>query len=157
MLFSSSIYSQAFVQTFTDRCTGEIKTIVIPFEGSTVVAFYNRSESFTINDVGSGKLQAWLEETYAWWATISPCSINQATTTATQTTTSNATQNATASATSSTTTPPQGGTSQNQTSSTESSSSAADSTTDQTGGGDSGNDSSGETSSNEEGDNSSGD
>lgn len=156
-LFSSSIYSQAFVQTFTDRCTGEIKTIVIPFEGSTVVAFYNRSESFTINDVRSGKLQAWLEETYAWWATISPCSTNQATTTATQTTTSNATQNATASATSSATAPPQGGTSQNQTSSTESSASSTDSTTDQTGGGDSGNDSSSETSSSEEGSGDSGD
>ena len=151
LLFSSSIYSQAFVQTFTDRCTNEIKTIVIPFEGSTVVAFYNRSESFTINDVRSGKLQAWLEETYAWWATISPCSTNQATTTATQTTTSNATQNATATATSSTSPPPQGGTSQNQTSSTESSASSTDSTTDKTGGSDSGNDSSSETSSSEEG------
>lgn len=157
LLFSSSIYSQAFVQTFTDRCTGEIKTIVIPFEGSTVVAFYNRSESFTINDVRSGKLQAWLEETYAWWATISPCSTNQATTTATQTTTSNATQNATASATSSATAPPQGGTSQNQTSSTESSTSSTDSTTDQTGGSDSGNDSSSETGSSEEGSSDSGD
>lgn len=157
LLFSSSIYSQAFVQTFTDRCTGEIKTIVIPFEGSTVVAFYNRSQSFTINDVRSGKLQAWLEETYAWWATISPCSTNQATTTATQTTTSNATQNATATATSSTSPPPQGGTSQNQTSGTESSSSTTESTTTETGGSDSGNDSSSETSSSEEGSSDSGD
>lgn len=157
LLFSSSIYSQAFVQTFTDRCTGEIKTIVIPFEGSTVVAFYNRSQSFTINDVRSGKLQAWLEETYAWWATISPCSTNQATTTATQTTTSNATQNATATATSSTSPPPQGGTSQNQTSNTESSSSTTESTATETGGSDSGNDSSGETSSSEEGSSESGD
>ena len=151
LLFSSSIYSQAFVQTFTDRCTGEVKTIVIPFEGSTVVAFYNRSESFTINDVRSGKLQAWLEETYLWWQNISPCSTNQATTTATQTTTSNATQNATATATSSTSPPPQGGNSQNQTSSTESSSSTTESTSTETGQSDSGNDSSSETSSNEEG------
>lgn len=156
-LFSSYTYSQVFVQTFTDRCTGEIKTIVIPFEGSTVVAFYNKSESFTINDVRSGRLQAWLEETYAWWATISPCSTNQATTTATQTTTSNATQNATATATSSASPPPQGGTSQNQTSNTESSSSSTDASSDQSGGSDSGNDSSSEGSSTEEGDSSSGD
>ena len=157
LLSTYSLHSQSVVQTFVDRCTGEVKTIVIPFEGSTVVVFYNRSKSFTINDVRSGELQAWLEETYLWWQSISPCSTNQATTTATQTTTSNATQNATATATSSTSPPPQGGTSQNQTSSTESSSSTTESTATETGGSDSGNDSSGEGSSTEEGDSGSGD
>ena len=144
LLFSSYTYSQVFVQTFTDRCTGELKTIVIPFEGSTVVAFYNQSRSFTINEVRTGELQAWLEEVYAWWQNISPCSVNQATATATQTTTSNATQNATATATGSTGSPPQGGNSQNQTSNNESSSSTTESTSDQSGGSDSGDNSSSE-------------
>lgn len=138
LLFSSYTYSQVFVQTFTDRCTGELKTIVIPFEGSTVVAFYNQSRVFTIDDVRSGELQVWLEEVYAWWRNISPCSVNQATTTTTQTTTTNATQNATAAASSAASSPPQTGSTTTSSSSTESSSGSTGEQATEGGGNDSG-------------------
>lgn len=152
LLSTLSLHSQSVVQTFVDRCTGEVKTIVIPFEGSTVVVFYNRSKSFTINDVRSGELQAWLEETYLWWENISPCSTNQATSTVTQNTTQNATQNATASATSSTPPPTQSSSSTSQSSSTETSSNSTGETSESTGSNDSGSDGD-----NQEGDSSSGD
>jgi len=137
LLYIQSLQSQSVVQTFVDRCTGETKIITIPFEGSTVVVFYNRSASFNINDVRSGALQAWLEETYAWWASISPCSTNQATTTATQATTQNTTQNATQNATSTASTSTnQTSSSTSQTNNTESSSSSTGGETSDTGGGD---------------------
>src|SRR5210317_620979 len=128
LLYTQSLQSQSVVQTFVDRCTGETKIITIPFEGSTVVVFYNRSASFNINDVRSGALQAWLEETYAWWSSISPCSTNQATTTATQATTQNTTQNATQNATST------ASTSTNQTSSSTSQTNNTESSSSSTGG-----------------------
>ena len=135
LLYTSSLHSQSLVQTFVDRCTGEVKVITIPFEGNTVVVFYNRSASFNINDVRSGALQAWLEETYAWWSAISPCSTNQATTTATQATTQNTTQNATQNATSTTSTSTnQTSSSTSQTNNTESSSSSTGGETSDTGG-----------------------
>ena len=137
LLYTSSLHSQSLVQTFVDRCTGETKIITIPFEGNTVVVFYNRSASFNINDVRSGALQAWLEETYAWWASISPCSTNQATTTATQATTQNTTQNATQNATSTASTSTnQTSSSTSQTNNTESSSSSTGGETSDTSGGD---------------------
>jgi len=144
LLYTSSLHSQSLVQTFVDRCTGETKIITIPFEGNTVVVFYNRSASFNINDVRSGALQAWLEETYAWWASISPCSTNQATTTATQATTQNTTQNATQNATSTTSTSTnQTSSSTSQTNNTESSSSSTGGeTSDTSGSNDSGSDTS---------------
>ena len=159
LLYTQSLRSQSVVQTFVDRCTGETKIITIPFEGSTVVVFYNRSASFNINDVRSGALQAWLEETYAWWASISPCSTNQATTTATQATTQNTTQNATQNATSTASTSTnQTSSSTSQTNNTESSSSStAEQTSDTSGNNDSGNDGGSETSSSEEGNSDSGD
>ena len=159
LLYTSSLHSQSVVQTFVDRCTGETKIITIPFEGNTVVVFYNRSASFNINDVRSGALQAWLEETYAWWASISPCSTNQATTTATQATTQNTTQNATQNATSTASTSTnQTSSSTSQTNNTESSSSSTgEQTSDTSGSNDSGNDGGGETSSSEEGNGDSGD
>lgn len=91
LLFTSLSYSQQLVQTFTDRCTGETKVITVALEGTTVVMFYDRVGQFTAEDFTSGVLQAWLEETYQWWYTLSPCSstqaytsvVNNATTTAT--------------------------------------------------------------------------
>ena len=154
LLYTQSLQSQSVVQTFVDRCTGETKIITIPFEGNTVVVFYNRSASFNINDVRSGALQAWLEETYAWWASISPCSTNQATTTATQATTQNTTQNATQNATSTASTSTnQTSSSTSQTNNTESSSGSTGGETSDAGGGDD----TGSDASSQEGDDSSGD
>ena len=96
--FTQLSFSQSLIQTFTDRCTGETKVFSIAMEGSTTVVFFNKSRSFTAADVTSGVFQAWLEETYAWWLNLSPCSTNQSTTTSTQTTTQQTTANAAAAA-----------------------------------------------------------
>ena len=88
-------HSQALVQTYTDRCTGEVKVFTVDMNGSTVVAYYNRSRVFTAAEFMNGTLQAWLEETYAWWQALSPCSTGNATNNTTQQTTTNATTNAT--------------------------------------------------------------
>tara|TARA_E500000318_G_scaffold111298_1_gene129370 strand:- start:4738 stop:6393 length:1656 start_codon:yes stop_codon:yes gene_type:complete len=98
--------SQALVQTYVDRCTGQVNVYSVPMNGSTVVAFYNRSRVFTAQEFQNGTLQAWLEETYLWWTSLSPCStavtgVNN-TTQQTQQTTQQATeaaQNATQAAT----------------------------------------------------------
>ena len=88
-------HSQALVQTYTDRCTGEVKVFSVDMNGSTVVAYYNRSRVFTAAEFTNGTLHAWLEETYAWWQALSPCSTGNASTQTTQQTTTNATTNAT--------------------------------------------------------------
>jgi type II secretory pathway pseudopilin PulG len=69
-------YSQTiFTQTFIDRCTGDVKVVNANFvNGSATVAFYNRVRVFTYQEALNGTLQAWLNETYNWWNTLSPCS-----------------------------------------------------------------------------------
>jgi type II secretory pathway pseudopilin PulG len=69
-------YSQTiFTQTFIDRCTGDVKVVNANFvNGSATVAFYNRVRVFTYQEALNGVLQAWLNETYNWWNTLSPCS-----------------------------------------------------------------------------------
>ncbi len=69
-------HSQALVQTYVDRCTGQVSVFTVPMNGQTVVAFYNRSRTFTSQDFQNGTLQSWLEETYLWWTSLSPCSTN---------------------------------------------------------------------------------
>jgi hypothetical protein len=88
-------YSQSLVQTYTDRCTGQTYVFSVPMEGVTVVAFYNKSRTFTAQQFTNGELKVWLEETYTWWQTLSPCSTNTATNQSTQQTTNNATSSAT--------------------------------------------------------------
>lgn len=88
-------YSQSLVQTYTDRCTGQTYVFSVPMNGTAVVAFYNKSRTFTAQQFTNGELKVWLEETYTWWQTLSPCSTNTATNQSTQQTTNNATSSAT--------------------------------------------------------------
>jgi hypothetical protein len=98
--------SPIITQTYTDRCTGQTFTFSVPSNGQTVVIFYNKSRVFTSNDFTNGVLRAWLEETYAWWRNLSPCSTNQATATAAQQTAQQAASTATSIATNIPTPPP---------------------------------------------------
>ena len=92
-------HSQALVQTYVDRCTGQVRVFSVPMNGSTVVAFYDRSRVFTSQEFSNGTLQAWLEETYLWWTALSPCSTTTTGAQATQQTTQQTTQQATQAAT----------------------------------------------------------
>jgi hypothetical protein len=92
-------HSQALVQTYVDRCTGQVNVFSVPMNGSTVVAFYNKSRVFTSQDFQNGTLQAWLEETYLWWTALSPCSTLTTGAQATQQTTQQTTQQAAQAAT----------------------------------------------------------
>jgi hypothetical protein len=103
LLFSLTANAQSVIQTFTDRCTGEVKTITVQATGYTTVFFYNQSRQFTAEEARNGALRVWMEEVYAWWQNISPCSTNQATNTAAQNTSSQATSNASSAAANATT------------------------------------------------------
>ena len=92
-------HSQALVQTYMDRCTGQVRVFSVPMNGSTVVAYYDRSRVFTAQDFSNGTLQAWLEETYLWWTALSPCSTTTTGAQAVQQTTQQTTQQATQAAT----------------------------------------------------------
>jgi hypothetical protein len=95
LLFNTTLtYSQSLIQTWTDRCTGEVKTFSISMTGYTTVVFYDKVKQFTAADVQSGALRIWMEETYYWWSQLSPCSTNQASSTAAQETAANAASNA---------------------------------------------------------------
>ena len=86
--------SQALVQTYIDRCTGQVSVFSVSMGGNTIVAFYNRSRSFTSQDFQNGTLQSWLEETYLWWTSLSPCSTTTTGAQATQQSTQQTTQQA---------------------------------------------------------------
>ena len=122
------VNAQALTQTYTDRCTGKVHVFTVPLGGQTVISFYDRSKQFTSQDFTNGNLQSWLEETYAWWSALSPCSTNQSTTTTTQQTAQNAASSAASAATSTPPPPPQTSSSSN-TSNTSTSTATTESST----------------------------
>ena len=95
-------HSQALVQTYTDRCTGVTSVFTVPTNGQIVVTFYNKSRTFPAAQFTNGELQGWLEATYLWWNSLSPCSTTTTGATATQQTTQQTTQQATQAATNAT-------------------------------------------------------
>ena len=95
-------YSQSLVQTYVDRCTGQVSVFTVPMNGQTVVAFYNKSRVFTADEFRNGTLQAWLEETWLWWNALSPCSTTGTTVVNTTQQTQQTTQQATEAATNAT-------------------------------------------------------
>ena len=85
--FSLVGQTQTITNVYVDRCTNESKVVTANFvNGSATVAFYNRVKTFTWAEYTNGTLKAWLDETYAWWANLSPCSTNTANNQSTQNT-----------------------------------------------------------------------
>jgi hypothetical protein len=128
--FSTVGQTQTLTNTYVDRCTGETEIVSINFvNGSATVAFYNKVRTFTWAEYTNGTLKNWLDETYVWWSTLSPCSTTTAATQTTQQTTNNATSNATNAASNATSnaTNTTGTTSTSNTSNTNSSSSSTSS------------------------------
>ena len=84
ILIGTSAKAQVLTTTFVDPCTKEVKLITVPLVGSTTVALYNKTKTFTAADVTSGALYQWIADAYLAWSSRNPCSTGQAATTATQ-------------------------------------------------------------------------
>jgi len=66
VFLSFGVNAQVFTQTYVDKCTGEIKTVIttpMP-NGMVMVAFYNQIRTFSNAEVNNGTVQRWLNEVY---------------------------------------------------------------------------------------------
>ena len=67
-------YSQTYNYTYTDPCTGNLKTIVVPINGEITVGYYGFTETFSYNDFTSGTFETWASGIFAQYNGNSPCS-----------------------------------------------------------------------------------
>ena len=74
LALSLTARSQVLTYNFTDPCTKAVTTFNIPVTGTTTIYFLNKTASFTAADVSSGAFGAWINQTYADYRKISPCS-----------------------------------------------------------------------------------
>jgi hypothetical protein len=74
-LFSSyKISAQTYNYTYTDPCTGNDKTIIVPINGNVTVGYYGEIGSFSYNDFTNGVFDSWASNIFSQYGTNSPCS-----------------------------------------------------------------------------------
>ena len=66
--------AQTYNYSYTDPCTGNLKTIVVPINGNVTVAYYGEIGSFSQNDFTNGTFDAWTSNIFTQYGTNSPCS-----------------------------------------------------------------------------------
>ena len=73
MLFSFfNLNAQTYNYSYTDPCTGNIKTIVVPINGSVTVGYYGFVQSFTQQDFTNGTFETWANQVFSQYQG-SPC------------------------------------------------------------------------------------
>jgi hypothetical protein len=74
LLWSITIigYSQNFNYSYTDPCTGVLKTIQVPSNGITV-SYYGQFRTFNADDFNNGAFSSWMQTVYAGYGNNNPC------------------------------------------------------------------------------------
>ena len=66
LLFSfSNLNAQTYNYSYTDPCTGNVKTIVVPINGSVTVGYYGFVNNFTQQDFVNGTFETWANNVFS--------------------------------------------------------------------------------------------
>ena len=60
-----NLNAQTYNYSYSDPCTGNLKTLVVPINGSVTVGYYGFVESFTYNDFTNGNFETWANNVFA--------------------------------------------------------------------------------------------
>ena len=69
-----NLNAQSYNYSYSDPCTGNLKTIVVPINGNVNVSYYGEIGSFSYNDFTNGTFEAWTNNIFSQYGTNSPCS-----------------------------------------------------------------------------------
>lgn len=72
-VFVSLAYAQTYNYSYTDPCTGNIKTIIVPINGDVTVGYYGEIGTFSYADFTDGTFEAWTSNIFAQYGQDSPC------------------------------------------------------------------------------------
>ena len=73
-LLAFNLNAQNYVYSYTDPCTGVLKTITVPINGSISVSYYGEVGTFNGQDFQNGVFETWANQKLAQYQNISPCS-----------------------------------------------------------------------------------
>ena len=73
IFISCSAFAQTYNYSYTDPCTGNLKTIVVPINGNVSVGYYGEIGSFSYDDFTNGTFEQWANNIFAQYGQDSPC------------------------------------------------------------------------------------
>jgi hypothetical protein len=74
VLFSFfNLNAQTYNYSYTDPCTGNVKNIIVPINGSVTVGYYGFVENFTQQQFTDGTFETWANQVFSQYQG-SPCS-----------------------------------------------------------------------------------
>jgi hypothetical protein len=73
IFISCSAFTQTYNYSYTDPCTGNLKTIVVPINGNVSVGYYGEIGSFSYDDFTNGTFETWANNIFAQYGQDSPC------------------------------------------------------------------------------------
>lgn len=73
-LLAFNLNAQNYVYSYTDPCTGVLKTITVPINGTISVSYYGEVGTFSGQDFQNGVFETWANQKLAQYQNISPCS-----------------------------------------------------------------------------------
>lgn len=68
-----TLSAQTYTYSYTDPCTGVLKSLSVPVNGSIAVSYYGETSSFTGTDFQNGTFENWANQVLAQYQNISPC------------------------------------------------------------------------------------
>lgn len=74
VIINTLVHGQTLTYSFTDPCTKVTSFFSVPATGTTIF-FLNKSATFTSADVASGAFGSWINQTYADYRKVMPCSV----------------------------------------------------------------------------------
>jgi hypothetical protein len=72
-LLAFNLDAQNYVYSYTDPCTGVLKTITVPINGTVSVSYYGEVGTFNGQDFQNGVFESWANQKLAQYQNISPC------------------------------------------------------------------------------------
>lgn len=72
LLGFSNLKAQTYNYSYTDPCTGNLKTIIVPINGSVTVGYYGFVENFTQQQFTDGTFETWANQVFSQYDG-SPC------------------------------------------------------------------------------------
>ena len=74
IFISFTAQSQTYNYSYTDPCTGNLKTIIVPINGNIAVSYYGEIGTFSSADFTNGVFESWASGIFNQYGQDSPCS-----------------------------------------------------------------------------------
>ena len=73
MIATLQLSAQSYNYSYTDPCTGQLKTLSVPINGSVAISYYGQIQNFSPAELQNGTFANWTSSVYNEFGGNNPC------------------------------------------------------------------------------------